>query len=171
MKAICKHCGIEFEKSSGHLNRANKLGVPVFCSKQHFWESRRIERSNEEKKAVKAKYDKEYHKTEKRKASARRYNSSPIGRAMQKRQREKQKQAHLEYCRTPEYRAWKKQYDENYQAKRSFGEFYESGILLKKIAYLVDNREANQLKGTYNKSQKRKRSWLKTQKTNLPQLP
>lgn len=169
MEAICKHCGIVFEKRAGHLNRANKLGVPVFCSMEHFMESRRIERTTEEKKAIKKAYDKLYSKTEKRKASARKYNQTPAGRARQKRNREQQKDAHLEYCRTPEYRAWKKEYDSLYTAKKSFGVFAEASLLLEQIAAIVDNREANKLKGTYNKTQKRKRSWLKTRKSNLAQ--
>lgn len=167
MKAVCKHCGIEFEKSAGHLNRANKEGKSVFCTKEHFWASRRIERSDEEKKSIKAEYDKVYHKTEKRKASARKYNATPTGRAMQKRQREKNKERHLAYCRTPEYRAWKVKYDQQHQAKKHFGEYAEASILLEQIAAIVDNREAVKQKGTYNKPIKRKRAWLKTRKSNL----
>lgn len=173
MKAICKHCGIEFEKSAGHLNRANKLGVPVFCTTEHFYASRRIERTDEEKKAIKADYDRDYCKTEKRKASARNYNETPAGRAMQKRQREKNKESHLEYCRTPEYKAWKIKYDQQHRAKKQYGEFWESAILLeqidKHIASVADKNHLRTINGTFNKSKRRKKQWLRLLK-NLPQL-
>ena len=173
MKAVCKHCGIEFEKSVGHLNRANKEGRPVFCTMEHFRLSRRIERSDEEKKAIKAAYDKVYHKTEKRKASARKYNATPAGRAMQKRQRDKNKQSHLEYCRTPEYRARKVKYDQEHRSKKLYGEFWESAILLeeidKHITAVADKHNLRIINGTFNKSIRRKRQWLRLLK-NLPQL-
>lgn len=171
MKHICPHCKIECDIKAGYINRAKKLGVPKYCSKKCSGLARRNDKTTEQKKAEKAAYDKIYHKTDKRKESHKRYNETPAGRATQKRAREKLKEYHLEYCRTPEYRAWKKDYDQLHVAKKHFGAFAEASLILEQISGLVDNREAVQLKGTINKSQKRKRAWLKTKKSNLPQLP
>lgn len=169
MGQTCPYCKKELTVGIGYINRANKLGVPIYCNRICSGLARRTTR--EEKKAVKKAYDKIYHKTEKRKESARRYNQTPAGRAMQKRNREQQKTQHLEYCRTPEYRAWKKEYDQLHVAKKHFGEYAESSLLLEKLSAMIDNRLAKQIKGTINKSRKRKRAWLKSKKSNLPQLP
>lgn len=169
MKAICPNCNKEYEGKSGYINRAIKLGVLKYCSRVCSGLARRIERTDEQKRAIKKAYDKIYHQTEKKKESARIYNQTPAGRATQKRNRDQQKEDHLQYCRTPEYREWKKQYDELYNAKIAFGEFAECSLILEKICNIVDNREAVKLKGTYGKSTKRKRAWLKTKKSNLAQ--
>ena len=94
------------------------------------------------------------------------YNESPAGRAMQKRNREKFKQNHLEYCRTPEYKLYKKQYDKVRVAKQNYGEFFEASIVLNQLDLLIlpEKKEAKIQKGTYNKSQKRKRLWNSLQK-------
>lgn len=107
------------------------------------------------KKEVKRLYDIEYRRKnlESIKEKKRKYNSSPAGRAMQKRQREKQKSNHLEYCRTEEYRKYKKQYDEKNRAKKMYGEFWECMILVEKISQKVielvpEKGERDKMRGT-----------------------
>lgn len=83
-----------------------------------------MKQSDEEYKAKKRLYDIEYRKKNKAELKIKNqiYNESPAGRAMQKRNRDKFKQSHLEYCRTPEYRAWKRDYDQEHVFKKLYGE-------------------------------------------------
>ncbi len=80
-------------------------------------------------------YDIEYRRLNKEKirASKQEYNKTSNGRAMQKRARDKQKDYHLSYCRTVEYRDNKKKYDEINLSKKKYGEFWEVMLLVKKI--------------------------------------
>ena len=73
----------------------------------------------------KAAYDKIYREKNKEliKEKKRAYNKTKAGREMQKRSRDKRKQQHLEYCRTDKYKAYKKEYDKKYLAKKKYGEF------------------------------------------------
>ena len=98
--------------------------------------------SAEEKKEAKRLYDIEYRRKNKqlRREKGRIYEATPAGRAMQKRARDKQKDYHLNYCRTPKYREWKGEYDETHLAKKHYGEYWESAIILKKLECLVRKR-------------------------------
>lgn len=169
MKAICNYCGKEFEKTAGHLNRARKLGVPVYCDKTHAGLGRRHNRTKEESKKLKAEYDKRYRyyhrkgiKEKKAAAFKKDYAENP---EKYKEQRRKKYPKHLEYLRTPEYKKWKKEYDLKYHAQKKYGKFWESGVALRKIENELDRHEANMSNQTYNKSQKRKRQWKNSQQT------
>ena len=54
VKVICAHCGNECQKESGHVNRSRKNGSPLFCSRDCSGARRRLNRSDDEKKALKA---------------------------------------------------------------------------------------------------------------------
>ena len=73
---------------------------------------------------------------------------------------------HVEYCRRPEYRAWKAKYDQEYRAKQEFGEFWESAILALEIRReclaLSDDTEIRRQAGTLNKHQQRRREYDRT---------
>lgn len=131
--------------------------------------NRRANRTKDEQKEIKRLYDIQYRERNKdeRKAKMKAYNESPAGRAMQKRNREKFKQSHLEYCRTEEYRKYKHDYDQKYVAKKNYGEFWESSLVLKEIeeTILPERMDAKIHNGIINKSQKRKRLWNSMQKT------
>jgi hypothetical protein len=76
--------------------------------------------------------------------------------------RAKHMQRHVEYCRRPEYREWKKEYDRQYTARQSFGEFASAFLLLRDIEDEVAARatryEIYTANGTLNKAQTRRRS-------------
>jgi hypothetical protein len=169
MKVTCEYCGVDIEKATGHVNRARKLGMGLFCDRVCFGLHKRVDRTDEEKKKIKYEYDKkrraELKDILKQKQKA--YNESPAGRAMQKRHREKRKEFHKEYIKSDRYRAWKKNYDEKYHAKKNYGEFFEAAIVLKRIEEVIlpEKQESKIQKGTYNKSQKRKRQWNSLQQT------
>ena len=52
---------------------------------------------------------------------------------MQKRAREKRKEEHKKYIKTPKYKAWKKEYDRKHRAKKEYGDFWESHLIIKDI--------------------------------------
>jgi len=165
----CEYCGKEIEKNIGHVNRARKLGMRLFCGQKCFGLFHRSNLTNEQKKEIKRLYDIEYRKKNREiiKERGKKYNESPAGRAMQKRSRKKFKKLHLEYCRTPEYRKWKSEYDRKHRAKKFYGEFWESAILLNQIEDMIPNREVKQQLQLNNKSLKRKRNYEKLNSEEL----
>lgn len=170
MLVNCEYCGDEIEKRVGHVTRAIKDGMHLFCDKICSGLSRRINRSIEERKAIKQQYDKEFRvkNKERLKAEKASHFKNTYDSAKAAIVRKKRAPYHAEYCRQPEYRKWKKGYDEQYRAKKLYGEDWESGILLKNILSEIDNRETKQLQGLTNKTQKRKRSWKNKQSSQLP---
>lgn len=171
MRVFCDYCQNAVDKTVGHVNRARKVGLKIYCDRKCAGLGRRINRTIKEKRELKRLYDIERRKDpviqmyQKLRALA--YNESPAGRAMQKRNREKFKAHHLEYCRTNEYRQWKRLYDESYRAKKNYGEFWESAIVLKDIDKIIapEKYQIRIQNKTLNKSQKRKRAWNSLQKT------
>jgi len=165
----CGHCGTTFKKEVGHINRAKKLGLGLYCNRKCAGIARRVNRTQEEKKEIKRLYDIRYRENneEYRKSRMQAYNSSPSGRAMQKRNRDKFKESHAAYVKTPEYRKWKHEYDQKYHAKKNFGDFWEAFLILKEIDKEIEPEilQVRIEKGYYNKSQKRKRLWNSMQRT------
>lgn len=163
----CAHCGNDVLKHVGHVNRANKLGMKLFCSKKCFGLDRRI--SISEKKELKRLYDIEYRNKNKDllKSKKQAFNKTEAGRAIQKRNRDKRKDKHAEYINRPDYKSWKQQYDKVYRAKKDYGDFWEAQLILKDIEKQIEPErvQIKIQKGTYNKSQKRKRLWNSMQKT------
>lgn len=161
---ICDGCGKKAHKRTGAVNRSRREGRPVFCTRQCFVDTRKTTKAD--KIEVKRIYDLRYSKENAQRIKERNqiYNETPAGRAMQKRNRDKFTQRHLEYCRTPEYRKWKKEYDIKHRAKKNYGEFWESFILLQDIESHIDKYEVSILNNNYNKSQKRKRNEVNSAK-------
>lgn len=157
----CHWCGNDVEKEIGHINRAKKMGLNLFCSKACFGLNKRT--SKQEKVEKKRLYDLMYRekKSEELRAKKREYYKTPAGRAVQKRNRENMKERHREYIKSERYKKWKYEYDQKYHAKYNYGEFWESHLTLKAIEVVIEPEklEVKIQKGTYNKSQKRKRLW------------
>jgi len=167
VKAICNQCGNKFDCHTGHLNRANKLGRRIFCGRVCSGLGRRKHISLDEKKRLKSEYDKIYRAKNKERDAPRKaaYHKRVYNSEKQRAYNQKNMQRHVEYCRRPEYRAKKHEYDIKRNAKNQYGEFWESAIALKKIEGEIDRDEANMDNQTYNKSQKRKRQWKNLQQT------
>jgi ribosomal protein L24E len=162
MTITCSYCGSECEKSVGHVNRARKVGLNLFCNKKCAGLSRRVEKSEEEKKRLKAEYDKVYRATnptlKKRKAD---YHKANYNAEKQRNYNKTRYPKHLEYLRRPEYKNYKKQYDELYRAKKLYGEFADAAIALKNLEDELESKQIKLENGIYfNKStQQRKRKW------------
>lgn len=73
--------------------------------------------------------------------------------------RQKRMSDHIEYCRNPEYKDWKKGYDEKYRAQKYFGEFAEAAVVLKEIDKIIDSKIIRIEKDCHNKRQKRLKIW------------
>jgi hypothetical protein len=122
-------------------------------------------KTKEEKKLEKREYDKLYRAKNKerlRKEKAEWFKKDYAENQEKYKTCRKEKYSkHLEYLSTPEYKAYKKTYDEKYRVKKKYGEFWESAIILKNIEEEIPNFEVKQQLGLINKSQKRKRNYEK----------
>jgi len=168
---ICAHCGSVAYKEAGGVNRSRGRGAPVFCSRECSGARRRIERSTEEKRALKAEYDRKRRAelgeallAEKREARRRLLAENPqLVRAREKANRDANKERHLEYCRRPEYKKWKSQYDQKHRARKWFGDFGEAAIILNQLIAEISTRatrtEIYRANGTLNKHQERRRDY------------
>jgi hypothetical protein len=169
MKLTCPHCGKECDIKTGYVNRAIKLGVPIYCTRVCSGLARRKNYTDDQKKQIKADYDRQYRANNEEliKVKKSTYYKTEAGRALQKRNREKFKESHKEYVKTERYRlGYKQQYDKKYHAKKKYGEFFEASIILDELEKKIqpERLEAKIQNGIVNKSQKRKRLWNSLQK-------
>lgn len=119
----------------------------------------------EQKKEIKRLYDIEYRKKNRellkaKKAAWFQRDYDPVAAAVK---RKKRMPLHVEYCRQPEYKKWKKKYDKEYRAKKMFGEFWQAFLIVMEINKEVLERaskyEMSYANGTLNKSQNRSREY------------
>jgi hypothetical protein len=171
IETICGYCGKTIEKTTGHFNRANKLGMKLFCNHTCFGLNRRLNKSEEQKKSEKAIYDREYRELKKetlkkKKAIAfkKDYQKNP---EKYRKERQRRMAAHIEYCRSEKYRAYKKEYDLKYRSKKLYGEYAECAIILYKIEHILTPYKIRLRweKGCGNKTQNRKRLWKNLQRS------
>ena len=164
MKAECQNCHCEFECATGAFNRARKNGFRVFCSRSCAGMARRSTASLPERRAAKAEYDRLYReknfariKAKKAEYFRRTYDSDEARVA-----RKERMPLHVEYCRRPEYQAWKSEYDRQRRASE-YGEFAECYLLTLEIRResltQADDYEIRKSAGTINKHQQRKREY------------
>jgi hypothetical protein len=162
VNGLCAYCGKPHGKSVSAVNRAVKAGLLIYCNRTCAGLAHRKEKTPEKKKEEKRLYDLNYRATsptlKARKAAYYQRTKDPVKEAAKRKERMSQ---HLEYCRTPEYRAWKKNYDQQYLAQKQYGEFAESAIALRLVEQEVKERitreEIYTINGTLNKKQTRRR--------------
>jgi hypothetical protein len=79
---------------------------------------------------------------------------------------------HIQYCRQPRYKAYKRDYDRKHLAKVKFGPFAEAALVLREIEDELDRRmtwvQRHQANGTLNKSTQRKRDYATQTGTSYP---
>jgi len=171
----CPQCATQFHAAQSHINRAARGGSHVYCGRECAGIARRKHKTDDQKKREKAEYDKARRleladriKAEKAEFHRRTYDPE---RAAIERKRRMPK--HVEYCRRPEYRAKKAEYDREYRAKMEFGEFWEAAILALDIRRtcleLSDDTEIRRQNGTLNKHQNRRRNYDRTH-SNKPEI-
>lgn len=182
MRLKCNYCGKTFnvkENNIGQRRKSIRLGLPIYCNKICAGLARRTNETIEEKKANKQWYDlfiRESMTDDERNLKTLQalvlfhmdYAANPD---KYRQERQRKMPAHVEYCRQPEYKKYKKRYDEQYRAKKNFGEYWECAIILKNLDNEIDYRESKRQNKIYNKSTtKRKRAWQKQLKQNLKNL-
>ena len=175
MLIVCPQCRQQVEKATGAVNRARKLGLPVYCGRECAGLARRnpAKLTGDAAKEAKAAYDRNRRAAlgqalleKKRQAYYDRLARDETKvRAAQKRLRETRKQQHLEYCRRPEYRQKKAGYDQQRRANIFYGPFAESFLTLldlkNEIASRASRTEIYRQNGTLCKTQRRKREYDK----------
>lgn len=172
-RIVCAHCGAAADKLTGGVNRSIRKGVPLFCSKACVGLRHRHGKSSDQLRAEKAEYDRRRRdtlgdtlKAEKRAAYHAAVAADPVGaRAREKEIRRQRMPKHVEYCRRPEYRKWKAEYDQKYCARKQFGAFGEAAIILNQLETEIFSRatrtEIARANGTLNKSNERKRDYAR----------
>jgi hypothetical protein len=171
---VCPQCHQVSAKTESALNRAAKTDAPVYCGRTCAGLARRKNSSDAEKKAAKSAYDAVRRKVKAAeiKAAKAAYYQKTRDPEKEAAKRKERMPRHVEYCRRPEYRVWKAQYDKEYRAKQEFGEFWESAILALEIRReclaLSDDVEIRRQAGTLNKHQQRRREYDRTH-SNQPE--
>lgn len=171
MKSLvfCPTCHFGVFIENGTIKRASQSGSPIYCGRECAGLARRkAPIAPAARKALKSAYDTKYRERNRERIKARkaaRYQAT-CDREAERAYRQQFMSRHVEYCRRPEYRAWKRDYDRAYRAKYDFGEFWESALLLSDIDAEIGSRitrtEIYAQNGTQNKSLQRKRDYAKT---------
>ena len=162
----CPQCSKQFAAVTGRWNRAQKIGAPIYCGKVCSGLARRLANppTETERAAAKAEYDRNYRtkNADSRKAQKAAYFKRTYNPEQAAVERKGRAHMHAEYCRRPEYKAWKRDYDKRFLAKKNFGEFAEAALILRGIEQEIDARmtryEIYQTNGTLNKAQTRRRA-------------
>jgi hypothetical protein len=169
LKIKCPHCGKRADKPTGHVQRARKLGMKVFCSRLCSGLAKRKGKTKAQKREKKRLYDLGYRannltmlKAKKRDYHKRTYD--PIKAA---KDRKKTMARHIEYCRQPWYKAYKREYDKKYLASE-YGEYADVFLLVKTLDREIQERMSNEEihfeNKTFNKKQRRAREEGKSQR-------
>jgi hypothetical protein len=159
----CAHCGKRARRAAGHVNRQRALGMNVYCGRRCSGLGRRKpKKSKAQRVAEKRAYDQEYRRRNRAmlKAKKRAYHVRTYDPEKARIERKKKMARHVEYCRRPEYKAWKRWYDAEYRAKEygEFAEAYKAVLELNRtIKRKVSNYEIRLQNQTLCKSQKRRR--------------
>lgn len=171
MKCFCDHCRAEIDKPASAVNRANAIGAKLYCNRNCAGLARRVEKTQEQKKAEKAAYDARRRKEladqikAQKRAIYERNREHYLAQHAEYRNRPENVARHNAYCRRPEYVAEKREYDRRRRATKQFGEeFADAFLLLQDVETEIDARAARYdvylANGTINKAQTRRRALL-----------
>jgi len=154
------------------VTRSVAAGRPLFCDKACSGMAHRNAQSVAARKAWKADYDREYREANREKLKAAKAARHKATYDPEKARIERKRRApkHLEYCRQPEYRAWKAEYDRDYRAQRYYGDFAEAYLILQElegeIRVRVPRHELKAQHGTLNKWIERRRAYDRDHSTS-----
>lgn len=164
MKFKCAHCGKTGDKPTGEVNRAEASGLRLFCNRRCSGLAKRTHKTKSQKRAEKKAYDALYRVenlatiTAKKRAYFKR-TYDPAKAAVE---RKKRMPLHVEYCRRPEYKRWKKTYDRRHRAEKFYGPFAEVAMLTldlnREIKGRMNNHDIKWQNQTCNKTQFRRRA-------------
>ena len=163
---VCPQCGTPAQKRAQDVNRAKRAGMRIFCSRVCSGLARRLVSppTPEQKKAAKAAYDREYRMRDvaARRAKKAAYFQRTYDPAKARKVRAARMHLHIEYCRQPAYRQWKREYDKRYLANKNYGPFADAFLALveveNEVASQATRHEIYAMNGTLNKAQARRRA-------------
>lgn len=161
----CAHCEKAVKQPPGAINRALRIGAPIYCDRVCSGLGRRHHKTKEQKVSEKRQYDMEYRRKNRKllKTKKRAYFQATYDPVKAAKVRKARMPLHVAYCRQPAYVRWKRRYDASYRAQRMFGPFAESFLLLKRLERVVASRatkyEIGLANGTINKAQLRRRAY------------
>lgn len=171
-------------KRNHDINRSAKTGAPLYCGRVCFGLAHRDNKTIEQRKAEKAIYDTEYRadnlamlKDKKKEYFKRTYDvgAAKIERARLLIDNPERERKRREYMASPEYRAEKKKYDQEFRARKKYGDYWECAILTININQEVKSRasdiEIRTQNGTLNKVKTRKRDYEKSICNKLERVP
>jgi hypothetical protein len=164
VQRICPVCDNVFSKYIGHVNRSEKNGLKLYCNRICAGIGRRT--SLQDKREIKRIYDlkrRDTHAVYLKKSHAE-YHKRTYDPIKAAEERKIKMPKHIEYCRQPEYRKWKKVYDKKYTAKKNYGEFSDAAIILCEIEILLESKQIKYDQGLINKTKKRKQKWKNLQR-------
>lgn len=168
MQIACSHCGKTAEKSAGAVNRARKAGLAIYCNRACSGLGRRKHKSKAQKVEEKRLYDMEYRRKNRAmlKAKKAEYFQATYDPEVARIERRKRAAFHAEYCRRPEYREWKREYDRRYRAEKEYGEFADCFLLVMDIRAECLSQQSDYeirlAKGRVALTQQRKRDYART---------
>lgn len=163
----CRSCGAPVKQSQGSINRALRDDKPLYCDRVCAGLARRV--SSSYKKRKKALYD-AHRRTEKAaaiSAQKRAYYQRTRNPEQERQRRQANMERHVEYCRQPEYKAVKAEYDRERRAQE-YGQYGAAYLLLLDLEREIRSRatsyERYKARGYYTRtSQQRRRDlWLTT---------
>lgn len=158
----CAYCGKAGTKPTSAVQRAERIGAPLYCDQTCAGLGRRTNKTKAQKVEEKRLYDAEYRKRNlvSIKAKKAAHYAKNFDREKERAYRQAHVEQHNEYCRRPEYRAKKAVYDLDRRAAE-YGEFAEAYKLALAINREVKSRmsrhEIYAANGTLNKKLQRTR--------------
>ncbi len=162
---ICAYCGKGAMKEAGGVNRSLRKGASLYCDRTCAGKNRRVFRTVGQKRAEKAAYDAEYREKNRARLKAEKaaWYRRTADREREREYRRANKGRHAEYCRRPEYRKWKAEYDRKYLAQKQYGPFAEVAFILRDLEDEINSRatrtEIYAANGTLNKWIQRRRNY------------
>ena len=141
----CAHCGKRSNKRRCDVLRAREAGLNIYCNRRCSGLGRRCGKTKAQRVKEKAKYDADYRAKNRamlkaKKAAYFQRTYDPVAAAVE---RKKNMPRHIEYCRRPEYRAWKTIYDRQHLAKKKYGPFAEVAMLTHDLNHEIKQRMTN----------------------------
>lgn len=169
--AFCQYCGGVVQQSQSSVRRAIREGRPLYCDRVCVGLARRV--PSDEKKEAKRIYDarRRVERAAELRAEKAAYYQRTRDPAKEREYRRAHMGRHLEYCRRPEYVAYKKDYDRELRAEE-YGEFAEAYLLLLDLEREIRSRatayERRKARGYYTRSaqQRRRELWQATTARN-----
>jgi hypothetical protein len=147
-KILCPACGKKSLRNVSAINRAKKMGLKIYCNKKcsaigHRKENPKTSR-NPNWKQMKADYDREYRRKNKKllKKKKQEYFQATYDPKQAAIERKKTMPQHVEYCRQPEYKAYKAKYDKKIRAEQ-FGDFKDAYAVLLKLTKEIKKQMPN----------------------------